>query len=314
MRSFWPTGGLWRQPDFLKLWSAETISQFGSQVGQLALPLVAILVLDASAFEVAALGTVRVPSVHPLHAAGRRVGRPAAATTDPDRRRLRPRRAPSDHPDRVLRGCPDARPALRRRVPRRRAPGLLRRRVPVVPAVDRRARADHRGQLEARDQPLGRAGRRPGARWRARPDLHGTVRRPRSTHVSFVGSGLFLLRIRKVEDAVEVATVDGRKVSLWTDLKEGLRFVLGNPNLRAQAGCTATSNFFSSLAFSIFLVFAVRELHLSAGTIGSIFSVGAAGSLAGAFTADAHLRTLRDRPDVDRRRGALRADDSCSSR
>jgi hypothetical protein len=59
MRSFWPTGGLWRHPDFLKLWSAETVSQFGSQVGQLALPLVAILVLDASAFEVAALATVQ---------------------------------------------------------------------------------------------------------------------------------------------------------------------------------------------------------------------------------------------------------------
>ena len=58
MRSLWPSGGLWRHGDFLKLWSAETISQFGSQVGALALPLVAILVLDASAFEVAALTTV----------------------------------------------------------------------------------------------------------------------------------------------------------------------------------------------------------------------------------------------------------------
>ena len=58
MRSYWPTGGLWRHGDFLKLWSAESISQFGTQVSQLALPLVAVLVLDASAFEVAALGTV----------------------------------------------------------------------------------------------------------------------------------------------------------------------------------------------------------------------------------------------------------------
>ena len=32
MRTLWPKGGLWRHPDFLKLWSAETISQFGSQV------------------------------------------------------------------------------------------------------------------------------------------------------------------------------------------------------------------------------------------------------------------------------------------
>src|SRR3970282_369752 len=54
----WPTGGLWRHADFVKLWSAQTISQFGSQVGQLALPLAAIIVLDATAFEVAALGTI----------------------------------------------------------------------------------------------------------------------------------------------------------------------------------------------------------------------------------------------------------------
>ena len=58
MRSYWPTGGLWRHGDFLKLWSAETISQFGSTIDDIAFPLVAILVLDASAFEVAALATV----------------------------------------------------------------------------------------------------------------------------------------------------------------------------------------------------------------------------------------------------------------
>jgi hypothetical protein len=45
--------GLWRHRDFLSFWGAQTISQFGSQVSQLALPLAAILVLDASAFEVA---------------------------------------------------------------------------------------------------------------------------------------------------------------------------------------------------------------------------------------------------------------------
>ena len=31
MPRLWPTGGLWRHRDFLKLWSAETISQFGSR-------------------------------------------------------------------------------------------------------------------------------------------------------------------------------------------------------------------------------------------------------------------------------------------
>ena len=56
MRSLWPRGGLWRHPDFLKLWSAQTISLVGTQISQLAIPLAAILVLDASAFEVAAVG------------------------------------------------------------------------------------------------------------------------------------------------------------------------------------------------------------------------------------------------------------------
>src|SRR5207248_2730374 len=48
-------GPLWRHPDFLLLWSGQTISQAGSQVSQLAIPTVAILVLHASPFEVGLL-------------------------------------------------------------------------------------------------------------------------------------------------------------------------------------------------------------------------------------------------------------------
>ena len=103
--------------------------------------------------------------------------------------------------------------------------------------------------------------------------------------VSFLASGLFILGIRKEEPRPEVVTVDGKKTSLWYELKEGLRFVLGNPNLRAQAGCTATSNLFSSVAFSIILVFAIRELELSPGLIGLVLSIGAVGSLVAALTA-----------------------------
>ena len=40
---------LLRQPEFLKLWAAQSISQLGDQVTLLALPLVAVLTLDASA-------------------------------------------------------------------------------------------------------------------------------------------------------------------------------------------------------------------------------------------------------------------------
>ena len=47
--------GLRRHRDFLHLWAGETISQVGTQISLIALPLVAILELDASAFEVSLL-------------------------------------------------------------------------------------------------------------------------------------------------------------------------------------------------------------------------------------------------------------------
>src|SRR5918911_2172157 len=45
--------------NFLKLWTGETISLLGSQVTVLALPLVAVITLDASAGEVGVLNACR---------------------------------------------------------------------------------------------------------------------------------------------------------------------------------------------------------------------------------------------------------------
>ena len=49
---------LFHHPNFRKLWIGDTISQFGTQVSQLAIPLVAIIFLKASPFEVALLGVI----------------------------------------------------------------------------------------------------------------------------------------------------------------------------------------------------------------------------------------------------------------
>jgi MFS family permease len=49
---------LYRHRDFMRLWSAESVSQLGSQVSLLALPLVAISVLHATTFQVGALTAV----------------------------------------------------------------------------------------------------------------------------------------------------------------------------------------------------------------------------------------------------------------
>ena len=48
-------GGLWRHPDFVKLWGSLTITHFGGQVTFLALPLTAALMLHATPFEVGVL-------------------------------------------------------------------------------------------------------------------------------------------------------------------------------------------------------------------------------------------------------------------
>jgi MFS family permease len=50
-----PKVSLWRHRDFVLYWTGQTVDQFGSQVSWLAVPLVAITLLHASKFEVAAL-------------------------------------------------------------------------------------------------------------------------------------------------------------------------------------------------------------------------------------------------------------------
>jgi len=280
----WPTGGLWRHADFLKLWSAETISQFGTQVSQLALPLVAILVLDATAFEVAALGTIEfLPFILFTLPAGvwvdRVPRRPILVVGDLGRAGL-------------LATIPAAYIADVLTLAQLYVVGFLVGICTVffdvayqsyLPAlVEREHIIEGNSKLVMSQSSAQVAG----------PGFGGLLveifTAPYAVLVdaiSFLGSALFILRIRKHEERPRAASHDGEKPSLWTELKEGLRYVLDNPNLRAQAGCTATSNLFSNVAFAIFLVFAVRELELSPGVIGVVFSVAGAGSLVGAFTA-----------------------------
>jgi MFS family permease len=291
MRRLWPTGGLWRHRDFLKLWSAETISVFGSTIDDLAFPLVAVLVLDASAFEVAVLGTVLfLPFIFFTLPAGVWV----------DRLPRRPILIVGDF----------GRAALYATVPIAYVADVLtlwqlyvvgflvgvfqvffdvayQSYLPSL--VDRDQIAEGNSKLEISRSTAQLSG----------PGLGGilveVLTAPYAILVdalSFVASGLFLLGIRKPEPKPEPRTVDGRKTSMWHELKEGFRFVLGNPNLRAQAGCTATSNLFSSVAFATFLVFAVRELELSPGLIGLVFSLGAVGSFLAALTATRISRRL----------------------
>src|SRR5215831_17965323 len=77
-RPVWPQGGLWREADFLRLWSAQAISALGSRITRTALPILAVLSIGAGADEIAVLSAVAVaPGVLVGLAMGGRVDRRA---------------------------------------------------------------------------------------------------------------------------------------------------------------------------------------------------------------------------------------------
>jgi MFS family permease len=285
----WPVGGLWRQADFLKLWSAETVSQFGTQISQLALPLTAVLVLDASAFQVAALGTVEfLPFILFTLPAGvwvdRLPRRPILIAGDFGRAAL-------------LASIPIAFLVDSLTLGQLYVVGFL---VGICTVFFDVAYMAYLPELVKREHIIEGNSKLEVSRSSAQiggPGLGGLLVQILTAPyailadaASFLGSGLFIFRIRKRKEQTVISS-EGEKSRIWTELKEGLRFVLGNPNLRAQAGCTATSNFFSNVAFAIIIVFLVRELGLSPGVIGVVFSVGSVGSLIAAVTS----RRISDR-------------------
>jgi Na+/melibiose symporter-like transporter len=102
---------------------------------------------------------------------------------------------------------------------------------------------------------------------------------------SFVASALFLSRIRVSEPKIE-GPADGTKPRLRDDIGEGLRYVWRHPMLRPIAFCTATSNLFSSIMQAVIVLYAVRTLHWSAGTIGLMFVLGSTGAVIGALMSE----------------------------
>jgi MFS family permease len=264
----------------MKLWSAETISQFGTAVSELAIPLVAIVVLKASPFEVALLGTLEfLPFLL--------FTLPAGVWVD----RL-PRRA-------ILIVGDLGRAGLLATIPIAYAfdaitlwqlyvVGFL---IGIFTVFFDVAYQSYLPALVERDQLVEGNSKlevsRSGALL-AGPALAGgliaLITAPYAIlvdSISFLCSGAFVFGIKKREQPRE-QPAEGPKPEMRHELWEGLRYVVTHPYLRPQALSTGTSNFFSSVAFSIFLVFAVRELGMSAGLIGVAFALGNVGWLLGA--------------------------------
>ncbi len=99
---------------------------------------------------------------------------------------------------------------------------------------------------------------------------------------SYLVSALSLWLIKKPEPEPKPGSANG-KTGFWHEMWEGIQIVIGNPTLWKIAGCTATWNLGSNMAFAVELIFLYRYLHLSPAVVGIVFAVGAVGSLLGAI-------------------------------
>jgi len=284
-----PRGALWHSPDFRRLWAAQTVSQFGSEITGLALPLLAILVLGASTFEVAALAVVDwLPFFLFSLPAGvwidRLPRRPILIAADLGRAA-------------VLGSIPLAYLLDVLTLGQLYLVGLLAGTFTVffdlsyqsyLPSVvERDELAEGNSKLEVSRSSAQVAG----------PGLAGVLVSALTAPyailvdaVSFLGSALFLSRIARPERTPERAHEE--RAGFRAEIREGLRFVLRHPILRPIVLFVGVSNVFVTMLFAIYLVYAVRELDLDATTIGVIFSLGSVGSLVGALTANRVARRV----------------------
>src|SRR5437899_8088969 len=88
---------LWHNRNFVSLWTSETISQFGSQFTQLALPLTAVIILGATAEELGILGFAGLDLMASIRTARGSLCRPAPQEADNGHIEYSPRLSTSAH-------------------------------------------------------------------------------------------------------------------------------------------------------------------------------------------------------------------------
>ena len=103
---------------------------------------------------------------------------------------------------------------------------------------------------------------------------------------AYMASASVISRIRQ-DEVIKPSTA-----SVWHDLKEGLAVVLKDKRLRSIAGSTATSNFFSNVTFAILILFLVQQLGYTVLVIGTIFFIGGLGAFAGIAVSSRLARIL----------------------
>jgi MFS family permease len=274
---------LWKDGEFLKLWWGQAISELGSQVSTLALPTVAILVLSATPFQVGLLEAFQFLAFPVLG---------LIAGVYADRIRRRP----------IMIACDVLRLVALGSVPAAFSLGLLTMEQLYVVAlvvgmgtvffdvayqsylpaiISRSDLVEGNSKLQVTGSVAQMVG---PALAGFLIQLVGAARAVTVDAASFLVSVLSLWWIRRPEPAPNPASETGRS-GFFSEMLEGIRFVLGNATISRIAGSTATSNLGGNMVFAVYLIFAYRFLHLTPGVIGVIFAAGAVGGLLGAFSA-----------------------------
>ncbi|WP_157499045.1 MFS transporter [Geodermatophilus sp. Leaf369] len=281
------TRSLWHHRDFRQLWIAETASHVGTQVVGVALPVVAVAVLDATPLEMGVLTALET-------AAFLLIALPAGAWVDRWRRQ------------RVLVRADVVRALALVTIPvAYLLDALTLGQLYLVAAVvgtatvffdvayqsylpslvDRSQLTDGNGKLEVSRAVAQVAG----------PGLTGVLLRVLAapllivvTAAGYLLSAFFVGRIRHVDVVPDRST----RRRLRVEIGEGLSFVVRHPLLRRIVACTGTGNLFGSITGTLLAIYVLRTLGLAESTLGLVLSAGAAGGLLGAFTAARFARVV----------------------
>ena len=279
---------LWRDGRFVRFWCGQSVSQFGDRISELALPLMAVGALHASANQVAWLTALAwTPNL---------LGLFLGAWVDhrPGKRQLMLladlfRAA-------VLLTLPIAYALGTVTLGQLYTVALLTGTAAVVFNTAYSSFFAHLVPPTAYVAANSRLSASRSASFVAGPAIGGVLVQALTAPVavladalSFVVSALLIGRTR----VDEPTNTEAAGPSLLRRAKEGLAFVLDDPVMRAGLLCATTLNFFTFLSGTGLLVlFADRVLQLSPGAIGLAFGVGATGGLLGAVASPAIARRI----------------------
>ncbi len=275
-------GGLWRHPDFMRLWTGQTISVFGSLIGGTALQFTAILFLQASAFQ---MGLLAAASIAPGFASG------LVAGVWVDRLRRRPLLIAADAGRALaLATIPLAAALGRLTIEQLYVVAFLNSILTMVfdvayqsyvpSLVGRNDLLEGNSKLSA-SASVAEVGGFGIAGW-----LVQLLSGPTTILIdacSFVVSALSLGAIRTREPAPAPTHADA---TVLRDIGDGLFAVWQHPLLRILAGATLLLNFCGHGIYgSLVVLFVSRELGFGPGLLGMTWGVGGISALVGAMLA-----------------------------